>query len=756
MQTDGFIDAFIALRAAGAGRVTTADVRRALVESGLDLATDPRLRDLATQIPAGQSADELDLPRFSAMMAGDGGLLAMNGLRGELAIPDFAAFSGRVGRIFDEVARIDPVGAPVAGPVDPPRLAVFDEQYPAAQNADYIPALSNADDGWAVSICTVDGQRVSFGDHGRRFSIQSCCKPVNYCQALETFNRVSGESVGDSQESDTGKMERLRGRAAARKVNRFDEFERSESRLGVHDYIDCEPSGQAFNAFSFNRRSMPYNPMINAGAIMCAALVSRGGPTDIELEQIQSVWQKLAGARTTPVPDTTTAKGESRTGANNRSIAYKLFASEAFPAFIRSAQDVENVLDFYFHCCSLMLDPVEMGSVAATLANRGICPTTGERVFAASVVKQCLASMLHCGLYDSSGRFGRIVGLPAKSGVGGGIMLVVPGVMGVCTFSPRLDKVGNSLRGLRFIEALLNEYSLHMLDASNEFSAAERRVTMAEVRRFAQPAQLAIAAAELGDVGAFERFERIADDGKTLRKFLDTPDYDGRRALHLAACGNHRALVEFLVRHGAEPLPRDRWGSTPLDDARRLGHNEVVAYYEQLGLFSGNDADAWDSAGHTASPVDLALARGEFDAGEHPHRSSAIEDLELIWAAARGDVGQLRRSATRGCRLLVADYDDRTPLHLACAEGQEAAVVFIVEYFREVCVRQSSAGQASRLGQYLSWPDRWGRSPLDEARSQTHPRPDAGRRCAELLEEAGAFGVASRTVSAGADGRVAD
>lgn len=739
MQTDGFIDAFVAIKAASIGRITSADVRRVLIDAGLDLAKDARLRELNSQLADGPAANELDLQRFSQIMSGDGGLLAMKGLCGDLIVPDFAAFSNRVERIFHRVAEVDPVGAPIAPPRDAPLLSVFDETYPAAHNADYIPALSSAEDGWAVSICTIDGQRIDLGDRDRRFSIQSCCKPINYCQAMETFNRYGDDLPLDSRESDSEKRERLRSRAEARKANCFEHHERIEQGLGVHDFIDCEPSGQAFNAFSFNKRSMPFNPMINAGAIMCASLVSRGGPTDIELGRIQTAWQRLAGVSSMPLPDTTTAKGESRTGANNRSIAYKLFANEAFPAYIRSDQEVENVLDFYFHCCSLMLEPSEMAAAAATLASRGICSTTGERVFAAPVVKQCLASMLHCGLYDSSGRFGRIVGLPAKSGVGGGIMLVIPGVMGICTFSPRLDKVGNSLRGLRFIEALLEDYALHMLDFSSEISSHRKLVTVPEVRSLAQPAQLAISAAEFGDVTAFQRFERIADDDVALKKFLDTADYDGRRPVHLAACNGHLPVIKHLVSKGADPLPQDRWGATPLDDAKRVGNEEIIEYYAQHHPPTPDQPlnAAFNSA--LMSAADLVFARSEFMPSEHPHRTSAIEDLELIWAAARGDIGQLRRAAARGARLLIADYDDRTPLHLACAEAQEQAVRFLTEYFREVEQRQRESTIESRLGSYLSWPDRWGRTPLAEANAAfAQTNSEAAAECVRILVEAGA------------------
>lgn len=742
MQTESFQDAYISLTASHDGCVTPAAIRSVLDSTGLDLKGDARLRELDRALPENDDTRVLTAETFSDIMTGDGGLLAMRALQGSLAIPDFSSFRDEVGRIFEQVAAEDPVGHPPAPPTTPTRLAVLDDTYPYAKNADYIPALSTAEDAWGVTICTVDGQLLSLGDSDQRFSIQSCCKPINYCQALESFNNESntGSNAGGS-ETAFMKLDRLARRAESRKINRFDDLIMEERALGVHDYIDCEPSGQAFNAFSFNSLRMPYNPMINAGAIMCAALVSRAGPTDIELEQVQRAWQRLAGTDRLPIPDTKTAKGENRTGSNNKSIAYKMLANEAFPAYVRTDDEVESVLDFYFHCCALMLHSREMATAAATLANRGICPTTGDRVFAPGTVKDCLAAMLHCGMYDSSGRFGRVVGLPAKSGVGGAIMLVVPGVMGVCTFSPRLDKVGNSLRGLRFIRRLLDVYKLHMLDASDEISAEHMSPDVPKVRSIALPVQRAIAAAELGDVSAFAAFERLAASPDAFLKFLNSSDYDHRTPLHLAVCGGHADTVKYLLEKGVNPVCKDRWGSTPLDEAIRLDDQLVIDVFNEWCPQARGHTARHESAWATAE--ELHTIRNLFDASEHPHRTSNLEDLELIWAAAQGDIGHTRRRAARGARLLIADYDDRTPLHLACAEGQVRIVRFIIRYFHDVLARLHDPEVESRLGYYLSWPDRWGRTPLDDARVGLVPQSDqtpSGRaQCADALVSAGAF-----------------
>jgi|TARA_B110000285_G_scaffold174973_1_gene196229 glutaminase len=123
--------------------------------------------------------------------------------------------------------------------------------------------------------------------------------------------------------------------------------------------------------------------------------------------------------------------------------------------------NLKEVLEFYFQCCSLQADTDIMSVVAATLANGGICPLTGDRVLETDTVKEVLSIMNGCGMYDYSGEFAFKVGLPAKSGVSGAILIIVPGIMGICTFAPPLDKFGNSAKGVRFCSTISEKYSLH-------------------------------------------------------------------------------------------------------------------------------------------------------------------------------------------------------------------------------------------------------------------------------------------------------
>lgn len=151
---------------------------------------------------------------------------------------------------------------------------------------------------------------------------------------------------------------------------------------------------------------------------------------------------------------------ERGTADTNYALAYLMRSRGAFPDGV----DIKQVLEFYFQCCSLQNDSNTMSIIAATLANGGICPLTGERVLSTNTVKETLSIMNSCGMYDYSGEFAFRVGLPAKSGVAGAIMLIIPGLMGVCTYAPPLDKYGNSSKGVQFLTDLSQQFSFHCFE----------------------------------------------------------------------------------------------------------------------------------------------------------------------------------------------------------------------------------------------------------------------------------------------------
>lgn len=265
-----------------------------------------------------------------------------------------------------------------------------------------------------------------------------------------------------------------------------------------------------------------------------------------------------------------TFQSERETGDRNYAIGYYLKEKKCFP----ENADMMAALDFYFQLCSIEVT-CDSGSVmAATLANGGICPITGERVLSAEAVRNTLSLMHSCGMYDFSGQFAFHVGLPAKSGVSGAVLLVVPNVMGVMCWSPPLDRLGNSVRGIHFCQELVSHFNFHNYDNLRHFARKDdpRRKTDSDPNKSVVNLMFA---AYSGDVSALRRFALSAVN-------MEQTDYDSRTALHIAAAEGHVEAVIFLTEIcKVNPLMKDRWGNTPIDDAMQFGHNVVVSILQE-------------------------------------------------------------------------------------------------------------------------------------------------------------------------------
>lgn len=284
--------------------------------------------------------------------------------------------------------------------------------------ADYIPELAKADPGrFAISMVTAEGREYSVGDDETEFSIQSISKPFVYGLALQK-----------------------RGFAT------------------VLDAIDVEPSGEAFNEISLEHDTgRPLNPMINAGALTAHALVSEDNSPDSAAEEIRQLLSSLAG-RELEIDDAVAAS-ELETSYRNVAIANLLRSYRVF------RDDPDAVVAGYVRQCSVNVTTSDLAMMAATLASGGTHPRTGERVFSRPVVRQVLSVMATCGMYDAAGDWLSSVGIPAKSGVSGGIIGILPGQLGIAVYSPRLDQHGNSVRGVAAFERLSRDMNLHLMEA---------------------------------------------------------------------------------------------------------------------------------------------------------------------------------------------------------------------------------------------------------------------------------------------------
>lgn len=315
--------------------------------------------------------------------------------------------------------------------------------------ADYIPELTRVDPtGFGLTLSSSDGFLYESGDAQKQFTIQSISKPFTYALALD----LAGQDVVDA-------------------------------KIGV------EPSGDAFNEISVDQHTKtPKNAMINAGAIAAVSLVPGAGP-DERFAKIQDFYSACAGR---PLElDEDVYRSEKATGNRNRAIAYMLSSFGVL-------DEPDDVLDVYFRQCSLLVTSVDLARMAATLARGGINPQTGRRVTSTAVVRRTLSVMVTCGMYNGAGDWVSAVGMPAKSGVGGGIAAVLPGQLGIGVYSPRLDSRGNSVRGVLVCRALSERLGLHFLTVSRESRATIRAAYQAcdGVRVYEMHGDLMFAGAE--------------------------------------------------------------------------------------------------------------------------------------------------------------------------------------------------------------------------------------------------------------------
>ncbi|XP_059356434.1 glutaminase kidney isoform, mitochondrial-like isoform X5 [Carassius carassius] len=390
--------------AEGQERIPAHKFITALKATGLRTG-DPRLKEcmdmLKVTLKSTSDGVMLDRHLFKKCVQSNIVLLTQ-AFRKKFVIPDFQPFASNIDALYEKARNLS--GGLVA---------------------DYIPQLAKfSPDLWAVSLCTVDGQRHTVGDTKVPFCLQSCVKPLKYAIAVHDHGTEN-----------------------------------------VHRFIGKEPSGLRFNKLFLDEDDKPHNPMVNAGAIVCTSLIKQGASNAEKFDYMMNFLKKMAGNEYVGFSNAT-FQSERESGDRNFAIGYYLKEKKCFP----DGTDMTGVLDLYFQLCSIEVTCESASVMAATLANGGFCPITGERVLSPESVRDTLSLMHSCGMYDFSGQFAFHVGLPAKSGVSGGILLVVPNVMGIMCWSPPLDKLGNSVRGIQFCTDLVSLFNFHNYDNLRHFA----------------------------------------------------------------------------------------------------------------------------------------------------------------------------------------------------------------------------------------------------------------------------------------------
>eukprot|EP01064_Diplonema_japonicum_P008024 TRINITY_DN15584_c0_g1_i1.p1 TRINITY_DN15584_c0_g1~~TRINITY_DN15584_c0_g1_i1.p1 ORF type:complete len:835 (+),score=185.37 TRINITY_DN15584_c0_g1_i1:75-2579(+) len=292
------------------------------------------------------------------------------------------------------------------------------------ETAQYVPELKNADPNkFAVSVCTAEGQRCHFGDTDTMFPVQSVGKTFAYSQALST--------VGVTE---------------------------------LHKHVGQEPSGRSFNDFALTKNGVPYNPVTNSGAIVTCSMLNHAEPDlDNRLFPYKQLLSDMSGGLS--IGDCMDVyHSEQQCAFRNYALANHMKAEGVFPDYVNTHDKLSAAVNFYLRVCSTEVSTPILANIAATYANYGVCPLNGKTCLRESEVKQTLQILSSCGMYDYSGEWACTIGMPAKSGVSGAIFVVIPGVLGMSVFSPRLDEIGNSVRGIKFCEAFSEKFRFSNLD----------------------------------------------------------------------------------------------------------------------------------------------------------------------------------------------------------------------------------------------------------------------------------------------------
>ncbi|WCO67374.1 glutaminase A [Iamia majanohamensis] len=303
------------------------------------------------------------------------------------------------------------------GPIDRREARYYEpgRGYHSLQEAD------RRESTFGVAMVGLDGDVHGAGAWEQPFAVQSISKVFAYLLALEDHGR---EAV-------------LR-------------------RVGV------EPSGDSFSSIVFDEASRrPYNPMVNAGALVTADLVRGTGGVEVACERVVDLMRRHAGNPDLHVDEGVYAR-EQEGADRNRATAYLLRSEDMIEG------SADEVLALYLRQCSVQVTCRDLAAMAATLANGGVNPITGARACDRRHVRDVLTVMYTCGMYDFAGEWAFEVGVPAKSGVGGGILVPIPGKLGLAVFSPGLDSHGNSIRGVEVCREISDRLGLHVFASEEE------------------------------------------------------------------------------------------------------------------------------------------------------------------------------------------------------------------------------------------------------------------------------------------------
>ncbi|KTG37400.1 hypothetical protein cypCar_00012167, partial [Cyprinus carpio] len=385
---------------------------------------------------------------------------------------------------------------------------------------------------WGISVCTVDGQRLSLGDWAEPCILGEISWPLIYGLAV------------DQQGSDY--------------VHRF---------VGMEEYCKYE------SPFTLTKQGVPHSPLVETGAIICTSLLQLATrPVTDEEEKYESVLniiRRLCNKEHANL-NCTSYQNLRKDIIHLHALSFYLQEKKCFPEGV----GINSTLDLLLQCLSTEVTCESGAALAATLANGGLCPLSGDQVMSPHAVRSTLSMMQVAGMNDYSRMFHFKTSVPAKSSQSGAVLIVVPGVLGLMCWSPGLDCNGNSWRGVHFCEELVSTFQLHSFDIRTPF----RQVLCYrqwKVESEGYQIMNVLLAAYRGDIVSLRRYLLSGAD-------VNAVDYDGRSALHVAASEGRLDVIKFLVENaGANCRLKDRWGNTALQEAMRCNQDPAIQFLKK-------------------------------------------------------------------------------------------------------------------------------------------------------------------------------
>ncbi|XP_051975813.1 glutaminase liver isoform, mitochondrial [Xyrauchen texanus] len=485
---------------ASGGRVNTNQFFEALWSSGI-IRTDPRIKDCYSLMRKLQEADgTVDRSTFHRCVTGFVSFI-LKALQGRFVIPDFSTFAEETQKQFIKCKQLSSV-----------------------KEKDHVKESSTH---WGISICTVDGQRLSLGDWAEPCILGEISWPLIYGLAV------------DHQGVDY--------------VHRF---------VGMEEYSKYE------SPFTLTKQGVPHSPLVETGAIISSSLLQLATRPVMEEEEkyesVLNIIRRLCNKEHANL-NCTNYQNLRKDIIRLHALSFYLQEKKCFPEGV----GINATLDLLLQCLSTEVTCESGAALAATLANGGLCPLSGDQVLSPHATRSTLSMMQVAGMNDYSRTFHFRTSVPAKSSRYGGVLIVVPGVLGLMCWSPGLDSNGNSLRGVHFCEDLVSTFQLHSFDIRTPFRQV-LSYRQWKVESEGYQIMNVLLAAYRGDMVSLRRYLLAGAD-------VNAVDYDGRSALHVAASEGRLDVIMFLVENAnANCTLKDRWGNTALQEAMRCNQDPAI------------------------------------------------------------------------------------------------------------------------------------------------------------------------------------